>query len=372
MNRFNYEKLPDAVDFCGRKKETKILKAFMMDGKNVVIFGDRRYGKTSLIEHCHRELPKKGPLFAFADLFSCTSAMDVASEIYEAVYNALPFNLEQALKEFAKSFSRMTLEVKASGSGIKAVPRLNSRDFDELLSDALLGADKICAKLGKNMIIALDEFQQIAELDEPNLDAIFRQYMQRLKHISFVFSGSKKSMLSGLFIDKKKPLYNMASSIEVTGIDQVEFYQYCDDRLERTLPRQEFDRLYTIVRGQTKLVLQTCWWLNTVDSEDNPIPASEIDGTLNMLIDEKHEEFKLIYNNFTVLQRKTIKAIVGLNGEELFAANNLNAYEFSNKQQLLPQLKKLVDEGIVDKLEESKYQLNDVYFALWCYKNLVP
>ncbi len=370
MNNFNYEKLPEKKDFCGRKSESKLLKAFILDGKNVVIFGDRRYGKTSLIEHCFRDLNKTGPLYAFSDLFSCTTSLDVAVEIYKAVYKALPFNIEQTMKEFKRIFSRMTLEIKTGETGIKASPKLNSRDFDELLADALLGADRICEKHGKKMVIALDEFQQIAELDDKNIDAVFRQYMQRLKHVSFIFSGSKKSILSGLFIDKKKPLYNMASSIEVGGLEVNTFYKYCNKRLHREMAKKDFDHLYERVRGQTKLILQVCWWLNISEQDTCPIAANEVQETLDMLIDEKHSEFKLIFNALTSLQRKAIKFMVNQPPSvAFFDANTLHEARLT-RQQLSQSLKALIANATVDKIGTGIYRLNDVYFGLWCHKNI--
>lgn len=371
MSKFEFEKLPAPRNFCGREKELKQLKTLVQDGKNVVLFGDRRYGKTSLIEHCQRQLNgEKNILFAYADLFSCVTPQDVATEIYTSVYKAMPFNIERTLKEIAGSFSRMTLEVKASGSGIKAIPKLNSRNFDELLEDALHGADDLCERLGKKMIIAIDEFQQIAEIDQENLDAIFREYMQRLNHVSFIFSGSKKSILSKLFTNKNKPLYMMASSIAVTGIDIQVFHKYCNERLNGDLSFENFERLYLEVRGQTKLILQVCWWLDLEEIKGD-INYEAIDSILDNLINEKHEEFKIIYNGFTQNQKKALKLITNSSEEEVFGSANLKEYGFNSKQSTLQVMNKLLEEGVIDKLDKGKYRLNDVYFSLWCKKHFL-
>ncbi|TCS43156.1 AAA family ATPase [Reinekea marinisedimentorum] len=363
-NPFQYEKLPTADNFCGREVESERLHNLILDSKNVVLFGDRRYGKTSLIEHVFRGLPKT-VLHAFADLFACTDSTEVAQALYKAVYDALPFDLDSKLKEISGLFKRATFEIQTTNSGsIKARPRLEGRDFEELLNDALSGAERFCEKHGCTLVIALDEFQQVAEIKDKRIDAILRAYMQRLTYISFIFSGSKKSILSGLFIDKKQPLYGMATSISIGGIELPTLKTFCEERLGQRFDDEVFELLYEQVRGQTKLILQSCYWLYANGWELN---APNTHKVVQQIIEEKDEEFRLLFNGFKAQQKKALKMIGRYGGKNLFKQENLEPFGLT-RQGLSQVLVALIGSGDVIK-EDKTYLVADVHFHLWIVKN---
>ena len=51
MNPFRIDKIVPPDDFCGRADEISRLSTLIEGKANVIIFGDRRYGKTSLIQN---------------------------------------------------------------------------------------------------------------------------------------------------------------------------------------------------------------------------------------------------------------------------------------------------------------------------------
>lgn len=364
-NPFQFERIPGPEDFCGRETETQKLTQLIMDGKNVVLFGDRRYGKTSLIDHVFRQLPE-ARLHAFADLFDCTDGQDVAIHIYQAVYDALPFSLERKIKEMKGVFSRVNLGVELTSAGsARVTPNLLTRDFEDLMQDALLGAEHLCEKLDKTLVIALDEFQQVAEIKDKRVDALLRTYMQRMHRVSFIFSGSKKSILSNLFIDKSRPLYGMATSISIGGIEVATLKQYCSERLGQPFEEGAFEALYDQVRGQTKLILQVCYWLYADQKDLNP---ESVQAVLDMVIQEKNEEFKLLFASYTSQQKKAIKAIGRYDGKGLYQQDRLSQLGLT-RQSLYQILNRLVEVGDVVRIDDDRYAMADVHFHLWVVKS---
>lgn len=360
-NPFQFESLPQAGDFCGREAESSKLTQLILDGKNVVLFGDRRYGKTSLIDHVFRQLPKDR-LHAFSDLFDCTDGQDVAVHIYQAVYDALPFSLERKIKEMKGAFSRVHLGVELTHTGsTRVIPSLMTREFEMLMQDALEGAEHLCNKLNKTLVIALDEFQQVAEIKDKRVDALLRTYMQRMNRVSFIFSGSRKSILSNLFIDKSQPLYGMATSISIGGIETDTLKHYCEERLGQTFKPEAFEGLYRRVRGQTKLILQVCYWLYAEKSE---LTSEAVESVLDMVIQEKNEEFKLLFASYTGQQKKALKAIGRYDGKGLYQQDRLSQLGV-NRQSLYQVLNRLVEVGDVVRIDDDRYAMADVHFHLW-------
>ncbi|MBA2369871.1 MAG: hypothetical protein H0V82_12770 [Candidatus Protochlamydia sp.] len=62
--------------------------------------------------------------------------------------------------------------------------------------------------LGHNVIVALDEFQKISEIEDKGwLEATIRAHFQKLKNVTFLFTGSRKSLISEMLNDPSRPLY---------------------------------------------------------------------------------------------------------------------------------------------------------------------
>ena len=359
-NPFQYESLPAPDNFCGRQQENERMSQLIRDSKNIVLYGDRRYGKTSLIEHVFRGLPKNH-YTAFADLFSCVDSRDVATLIYKAVLDALPFSIERKLKEFSAVIKRARMEAQTTASGaIRFVPVLSGREFEDLVEDALLGAETLCTKNKARMVIALDEFQEVSRLKDKRVDAILRSYMQRLTRVSFIFSGSRKSILSAMFVDKSAPLYGMATSVSIQGINQSLLKDYCETRLGGQFETDAFEALYALARGQTKLILQTCYWLY---ANRDPLSTTAVRQCVEQIIMSKDAEFTMIFGAYSEAEKKVLRMIVELNGSNLYTADNQDHYNIS-KQRSYRAVNSLIDSGDVSN-EDGTLHIADIDFLLW-------
>lgn len=57
------------------------------------------------------------------------------------------------------------------------------------------------SSLGSKVIVVLDEFQKISEIDDKGwLEATLRTHFQTLKNVSFLFTGSRKSLISEMLM----------------------------------------------------------------------------------------------------------------------------------------------------------------------------
>ena len=72
-------------------------------------------------------------------------------------------------------------------------------------------ADKPC-------IIAIDEFQQIGEYAEKNVEALLRTKIQKCHKAQFIFSGSRRHIMSNMFNSPSKPFYQSTISMGLEPI----------------------------------------------------------------------------------------------------------------------------------------------------------
>lgn len=78
---------------------------------------------------------------------------------------------------------------------------------------------------GRKNIVAIDEFQQIGEYPQKNVEALLRTKIQMCTMTQFIFAGSKKHMMSNMFHSSAKPFYQ---SVITMGLNPIPLEIYTD------------------------------------------------------------------------------------------------------------------------------------------------
>jgi len=74
-------------------------------------------------------------------------------------------------------------------------------------------------KQEKRVLIAIDEFQQILNYPEKNMEARLRTIIQQLQNVVFIFSGSQPHLMSDMFANPAKPFYRSTSFLKLEKLD---------------------------------------------------------------------------------------------------------------------------------------------------------
>lgn len=69
-------------------------------------------------------------------------------------------------------------------------------------------------------MIAIDEFQQIRDYPEQNMEALLRTYIQQTHNLTFIFCGSKKHIMADIFTNEKKPFYSSTTFVSLDRISE--------------------------------------------------------------------------------------------------------------------------------------------------------
>lgn len=214
-NPFPLEPYTTKEYFCDREQELKDIVSFLTNGSNVTLISPRRYGKTGLIFRTFETLKDKRHVCIYADIFSAQCLDDFLKILSEAVVAAMPS--DSLIKKFF--------------TALKNVRPLLSYDpitgSPQITFSFLAGSEKTTTlksifdfleKQGKKIVFAIDEFQQIREFAETNVEAQLRTYIQQLHHVKFIFCGSKKHLMADMFTNAKKPFYESARTVYIDKI----------------------------------------------------------------------------------------------------------------------------------------------------------
>jgi uncharacterized protein len=367
-NPFVYEVFATGPHFCGRDEEIKLIKQLCSDGKNVLLYSKRRFGKSSLVKELFEShLPERKFLTIYVDLFEIIEANDFAKLFYKACAESMRFSVKQASQNLIKYFKKVHFGISVDESGMPSfAPTLASRDFDELIDDTFKGLSQYSKEKGVTIVVCFDEFQQITEISEKKLDAIIRKHIQAHNEISYVFSGSKQHILTELFNGPRKPLFSMATGIELKPISPEVFLEFANTHLNNRLAPETFEFLYDLVAGESKLLQQICYYLFY---KEGSIDEIVILDTVEQVIRQSDGEYRWIFDTLPKPQKTALKSIVQFHGINLFYKSNLEQFG-TTKQSLLSALNGLIKKDIVFK-EHDSYLIADRKFHLWIKSTLL-
>ncbi len=139
-------------DFFNRKRELQILETRVRDRNHILLTGQRRMGKTSVLQELGRRLEGDGWIFLFADVEGATCAEDAIADIAQAVHpvRSISSRLATGMKRWIGDNIE---ELSASEFRVKVRAGLDAgswrRHGEQLLRD--------CAAQDQPVLLVIDE-----------------------------------------------------------------------------------------------------------------------------------------------------------------------------------------------------------------------
>ena len=97
-------------DFFDRKSELAVLESRVRDGNHLVMTGQRRMGKTSILQELGRRLELDGWVFLFADVEADRSEEDMIASLAEAIHPVTPI-ISRSLSATGRRIRRLAGKV---------------------------------------------------------------------------------------------------------------------------------------------------------------------------------------------------------------------------------------------------------------------
>lgn len=240
--------------FCDRKFETKVLVDNILNGRNTVLISMRRMGKSGLISHCfNSKVITKSYTTFFIDLYSTSSLSEMVSLMGKEILDSLKGKGKKVVDRFIATVKSLVAGITIDP--ITGQPTLNISIGNIQKPDQTL--KEIFQYLEKSehpCVVAIDEFQQIADYPETNVIALLRTYVQKCKQTLFIFSGSKRRMMDKLFNEPFEPFYQSCTNLYLEAIDKEVYYHFAAQKFcaaGKTLGKECFDRMYDALEGHT-------------------------------------------------------------------------------------------------------------------------
>jgi hypothetical protein len=224
-NPFVYGRVLSSQDAaCRRPSYERAIEEIIANRGRLALVGDRRLGKSTLVERTHQVLG--APLLQW-DFHKVYSAQDLVHRAAE--------DLERFVRGLSPIARRVTPWLREVGLGIQDI-RLSYHGVGAALSTAM-PTDHLKRLLGYVAEIAkrrpfslfIDELQDVVERLDPRegeaILGLLRSELQRMR-IACFFAGSSRDSFRSLFVSDSSPFYESARLLEVEPIPREDFARH--------------------------------------------------------------------------------------------------------------------------------------------------
>lgn len=210
-NPFRYGMRVGGSEFFDRTKIMRDIRNTLDGGNNVLVYGPRRYGKSSMVGEILSALRNEGGACIEINMMDVASLDDFIARYASAIYREIA-PVSGALKHIANIFKRVTpaISIDSEGKPELKFSIAGAKAGLDTLREVLELPEKLCPPK-RHVFIAIDEFQEISELGlGAQFERTMRSVVERQTHVSYIYLGSKTHLLERMFAAKSRPFYNSA------------------------------------------------------------------------------------------------------------------------------------------------------------------
>lgn len=372
-NPFVYGEVVPKSAFVGRKAELERLVADLADGQKIFLISPRRYGKSSLIRQAFAGLARQR--VATLDITVSSFSSYVAFlEGYVRALGGLDARAGQGRSWLRGLFTTFAPEFRADpgAGGALAVsfPSVRTpRDASRLAAEVFAMPARIAARLGRRLVIAMDEFQAVTGYDAGNVEQTLRAAVQQQRQVGYVFAGSEPSLMEQM-IGAKRPFYKAGPVLRLGKIPPDTFAGFIEDRFQKSglAPEAGLGAAIVDVAGNLPYDVQRLaheTWDDVVAERRRRVNLDDVHRTLHRLLAEQEIFFEAIWQRLTLAQRAVLRAVVLQHGEEILGADVRTRYRLGGASTVQTALAALQRLDVIAREDDGRYAVVDSLMREW-------
>ena len=360
--------------FCDRVQETEILRELLVNENNIALISPRRIGKTDLIWHVFDdpEIQKNYHCFV-VDIYATKNLGDFVNMLGKALVDELRPKGRKAWEKFVNMVASLRSEISFDMSGLPVWGvglgsiKNPTVTLDEIFT-YLSKADKPC-------LVAIDEFQQITRYGDETIEATIRTYVQRCTNAHFIFSGSQRHMMNGMFTSPSRPFYQAVTIINLQPLDLDVYTDFCVNKFEKAgkhLDKAVVALLYERFEAVTSYMHRVMNVLFSRTDTGATCDVSMVDEAVEFIIKLSSDTYESLFYQMPEKQRSMFLAIAREGkAKEVTSGNFIKRNNLNSASSVSSALKGLLDKDFITE-DKNVYSVYDQFFTLWLkFKGLI-
>ena len=356
--------------FCDREEELQLMLRNCVNRTDTTLISQRRMGKTGLILRLFDELKDVRPDIhtIYVDIFASRNIDDFIKIMAEASMKS--FQPKTSVGERLLAFIK-SLRPQLSFDNITGEPQLQiAYQTNHEKEYTLRGLFDFLDSQDEPMIIAIDEFQQIRDYPEQNMEALLRTYIQQAHNLTFIFCGSKKHMMADIFTNERKPFYNSTAFVALDKISEASYIAFIRRLLnerQRSITDEALHFILDWTRRLTYYTQQLCHTIYSNGSMD--ITIEDVKKACEQLMKQGEAVFLQYRQMLTDKQWNYLIAVAKEGSvQQITASAFLKAHKVGTPSVSRRLADALCEKGLLNNditLDGASYSVSDVFLSRW-------
>lgn len=351
--------------FCDRAEETALLTRHITNRCNVALIAPRRLGKSGLIYHCFQQKEIREPYHCiYIDIYDSKNLNEFVYALGKGILTALKpkgrkaweffLNMLQSLK------STISFDINGNPEWSVGIGDIQTPDItlDEIFA-YLEQADKPC-------LIAIDEFQTIAQYPEKTVEATLRKRIQNCHNATFIFSGSKRHMMALMFTSQARPFYHSSSIMGLEPIKEQTYLEFANHHLAKNnkeITAEAFHELYHRFDGITWYIQYVLNMLYTAISTQKTLEINDVEYAISSILSQHRFAYQALIYQLTAKQKQVLIAIAREGKPKSIMSQDFLQKYHLGASTVQGAAKVLLDKDFITQ-DDGVYQLCDKFLEL--------
>lgn len=369
-NPFPIKGYVSAEFFCDREKESIELLSNIENGVDTTLISPRKYGKTGLILHVFNLMRQQKMNYEtiYVDIYATLSLEDFVKEMAEAILEHFPMKTsmgEKFMQVLRGIRTMISYDVVTGEPEIEfgyTTPAQKEHTLKTLFS--FLNEQSV------PVVLAIDEFQQIAEYEEKNVEATLRTLTQQMHNICFIYCGSNRRTLSEMFLDANRPFFSSTKTMTLHRIDNTIYRQFIKEKFEERRREIDDDALDYIMEWTCRHTFYTQSLCNEIfATAEEHVTLDLTMQTARSIIERESSGFLQIRKLVTAQQWRILIAVASEESvSQLTSAAFLSKYNIGSATNCRRGVESLTEkELILETLFPTgkSYRIYNVFLSRW-------
>ncbi len=364
MNPFKYGSIVIGKDFCGRKDLLKQIAGHIEASQNIVVLGERRIGKSSLIYEAVRKL--KGTSILYMDLLGIKSVDALCKRMLRAIVT-----LEKRASWITKMIKTLShLRPTISADPVTSMPIVSFDASVDLKGNSIQEVLDLIESLSKNkrFVVVFDEFQDILKIREADeAIALLRSKIQFHRKIPYIFVGSIRHKMDEIFTSPGSPFFKSAIPITIDPLSYEEFSRFLTRRFQsgrRKVIDETLKQVFEIANNITGDVQQLCEVLWEVTPERDAVSPDKLKTALELIFTREQKSYETFIGLLTDFQFKCLTALAMEGGKSVYSMNFVKAIGPHSSASVNRAITRMIDINILFKSGKEIRFVNP-FFKIW-------
>lgn len=358
-------------EFTNRDNEVHQLINNFSSGINTILISPRRWGKSSLVSKAALNAAKKNKKirFCFIDLYDVRNEEQFYQLLAQEIIKISASKWEERIENVKNFMARFIPKITYSPSPENEFALgLDWKEVKKHPDQIINLAENISKEKNIKIIICIDEFQNIAEFENPvAFQKKLRSHWQKHQKTSYCLYGSKRHMMMDVFTSSSMPFYKFGDILFLEKIAEPHWKKFIVQRFIDTGKKISPDNAIEIARAAelhpyyVQQLAQQCW-LHSNKTCTNAVVMQALDNLLLQL----SLLFQNITDSLTTPQVNFLKAVLN-NEEHLSSKETLREYNLGTSANILRIKQALINKEIID-IEAKQVSFLDPMYKHWLQK----